>query len=207
MGAGGAFCRVTTRSPNSRPVLAFRRRLGPLTARLLGGGVLPLHFGSLAPLGLSATSLPAPKKTAALRVLAIALIPTPWLIPLTASSTMADSRTRFAPAGLGACFCSRLAGAHGRSCSQGSARGRGSVFLGHFHQVKETKVLQSSGAGEADEKQDAFRNVRLKGTRKECSPSGLPQTIENGPDSKIGPSRLPFFRKREMLPGPSRACG
>jgi hypothetical protein len=104
---------VTTHAPNSRSLLAFGRGLGPLAARPLCGGVLSLHFDGLASLGLSATGLPAAKKAAALRVEAIALVPTLRLIPLAAPSTMADSWSRLTPAGLGACFRSRLTGAHG----------------------------------------------------------------------------------------------
>ena len=162
MGTGRAFCRVTTRAANSWPRHGLRRGLGPLAARLLGGGVLPLHFGVPAPLGLPATSLPTTQKPAAFRVLAIALVPALRLIPPAAAATMADSWTRFAPAGLEARFCSRLAGAHGSSClPRVSPRKRFSLPRA-LSSSEGNQVLQSNGAAEGDEKQDGFRNSPLK---------------------------------------------
>ena len=145
------FCRVTTRGRKHWTGRWLGRGLGPLAARPLRGGVLRLHLGRLAALRLPPASLPATKKTSALRVLAVALVPTLRLVPPTATLAKANARARLPPAGLRTCYGSRLSGAHG-SCRlpRVSPRKRLNSSSGTLVKGKETKLLQSSRSGEGD---------------------------------------------------------
>ncbi len=162
-GAGGAFCRVTTRGPNSWLGHGFGRGLGPLPARLLCGGVLPFHFGIFAALGLSALGLPTAQQSLALGILAIALVPAFGLKLSAATAAMAEARPRLASTGLATCSWGRLGGAHGRSRLPGvSPRKRSISSSCDFFNRMETVSLPREA--EEDEEQDGFGKAPPKET-------------------------------------------
>lgn len=131
------FCCVTTRRRNLWAVGSLGRQLGPLTARALGLGVLGFDRGSLATLGLPPRCLPAPDLPQAFRFLAVALVPTTRLILAAATFAQANPGARSSPSGHTAVLCLNLAGAHGRTFSQGKARGEcASVLLGRLSKRK-----------------------------------------------------------------------
>jgi hypothetical protein len=111
---GKRFCCVTTRRRKFWFLNILGRGLGPLAARFLclcvpGFGVCVLAMFSLPPRRLPAVDLPQ-----AFRILAEALVPTPWLVRAPAPFAQADPWARAAPSGLGAVLSFTLAGAHGR---------------------------------------------------------------------------------------------
>jgi len=112
------FCCVTTRRRNFGIFRRLRRRWGSLAARSLGLGVPGLDGLILAPPGLSFGCLPTPDQPQALGVLAVMLVPTPRrvLAPTALAKTEPCSRTS-------AAIWLMMMAAHGRSLSQGTARG------------------------------------------------------------------------------------
>jgi len=105
---------VTTRGRNFRVLNGFGRGLGAVTALFLRLGVLGFDAGVLAPFGLAAGRLPALDLSLAVRILAVALVPTSRLVLPSASFAQADPGPRSAPSGHTTVFSFNLRGAHGR---------------------------------------------------------------------------------------------
>jgi hypothetical protein len=81
---------VTTRRHKFWLLNILRRRLGPLTARFLSAGMLGFDPGILTMFGLPPRRLPAVDLPPAFRILAVALVPTPWLVLAPAPFAQAD---------------------------------------------------------------------------------------------------------------------
>ena len=111
------------RGVTSEALNGLGRGLGSLTALLLCLGVLGFDLGVLATFGLPPRRLPAADLPQAFRLLAVALVPAPRLVLAPAPFAQADPQARSAPSGPAAMLSLNVAGAHGRSCSQGKARG------------------------------------------------------------------------------------
>jgi hypothetical protein len=127
------FCCVTTRRHNVGTLRRLARQLGPLTARALSLSVLCFGLGGRSTFGLPPRRLPAADLPQTLRILSVALVPAPRLVLAAAPFAQADPRARSSRSGQTAVCCFNLAGAHGRSVSQGKARGEcASVLLGRL---------------------------------------------------------------------------
>jgi hypothetical protein len=140
--------------------------------------------------------LPPTKKTAALRVLAVALVPALRLVPPTATLAKANPRARLPPAGLWTCFGSRLRGAHGSRClPRVSPRKRLNSSSGTL--VKERKPIPVSLPELAKEtkKEDSFGIARGKETIKKNRQGGSHQTLESGSLFKLGPTSAVAVRE------------
>ena len=105
---------MTTRGRNFRVLNGFGRCLGAVTALFLRLGVPGFDPGVLAPFGLAAGRLPALDLSLAVRILAVALVPTSRLVLPSASFAQADPGPRSAPSGHTTVFSFNLRGAHGR---------------------------------------------------------------------------------------------
>jgi len=114
---------VTTRGCKFGVFNDLGYKFGSAAAILLCFGVLGFDIVILATFGLAPRRLPATNAPQALRILAVALVPVPCLIPTTAPFTQAFSDARPACSGPAVMISRNLASAHGRSCSQGKARG------------------------------------------------------------------------------------
>jgi hypothetical protein len=126
------FCCVTTRRRSFRLFRGLWHRLGDLAACPLGRGVLDLDRFIGTPLRLTPGRLPAAHGTQTLRILAVALVATSWLVLLSTASAEADPRPRSSAAA----SWLMLTVAHGSVLSQGTARGeRANVLLGRFSTV------------------------------------------------------------------------
>ena len=126
------FCCVTTRRRNFRVLRGFRHRCGALTARTfcLGMGLAPIF---LTPFGLPPRRMPTSDQSQALGILAVKLVPTPWLVPTPTAFAQADPSPRSSRTGTASAFWIIMTGAHGSAISQGIARGeRGNVLLGRL---------------------------------------------------------------------------
>lgn len=108
------FCCVTTRRRNSRAMNGLRRGLRSLAARFFGPGVPGFGLDVLAMSGLPPRRLPAADFPLALRVLAVALVPTPRPVLAPTSLAETDPRARSAPSDRTAGLWRTLTGAHGR---------------------------------------------------------------------------------------------
>jgi hypothetical protein len=133
-GAKKRFGCVTTRGRNFVVFSGLGHKVDSLTALLLclsvlGSDIIILATFSLAPRRLPATNLPQ-----ALWRLAVALVPTPCLVLVTAPLTQTLSDARSARSGPTAMISRTLASAHGRSCSQGKARGECANILSERNQ-------------------------------------------------------------------------
>jgi hypothetical protein len=96
----------------------------PLTARALCLGVPGFDLCGLAMFGLPPRRLPTTDQPPAFRLLAVALVPAPWLVLAPAAFTQALPRAGPAPSGQTATITFNLMGAHGRLVSQGKSSGR-----------------------------------------------------------------------------------
>jgi hypothetical protein len=119
------FCCVTTRCRNFGLLRWLRRGGGALTARTLRLGMLGFGRIVLAPPGLPPRRLPAPDQTQAFGVLAVMLVPTPWLVLAPTAFTQADPRPRSSMATVWIIMTQ----AHGSAISQGTARGERAIVL------------------------------------------------------------------------------
>ncbi len=115
---------VTTRRRNLWLLINLRRELRLLAARFLCLGVPGFGKVILAMLSLAPGRLPAVDLPLTFRLLAVTLVPAPWLVLTPALFAQALPRTRPARSGLGTAFSLTLVGAHGRNCSQGKSSGR-----------------------------------------------------------------------------------
>ena len=88
------FCCVTTRRRNLTAVRRLGRGLRPAAVRALSCGVLGFDLGGLTAAGLSARRLPAADFALAFRILAVALVPAPRLIPVPAAFAETEPRAR-----------------------------------------------------------------------------------------------------------------
>jgi hypothetical protein len=116
------FCCVTTRRCNLWTVHRLRRGLGSFAAHALSLGVPRFDRCGLATLGLPSRGLPTADLAQAFRVLAIALVPLPRVIPSPATFAQTDPRARSSLSGTAAGLWLIVEGAHGSGFSQGSAR-------------------------------------------------------------------------------------
>jgi hypothetical protein len=126
------LCCVTTRCCNFRSLGCLGRR-GLRTPRTFHCGML--GFGSIVqtPFGLSPCCLPAAHLPKAFGVLAVALVPASWLVLAFAAFAQTDPRPRSPWTGMAAVAGINMMATHGRSLSQGIARGeRVLVLLGRW---------------------------------------------------------------------------
>jgi len=119
-----SFCCVTTRRRNLWVLNGLGGSPDPLAARALGLGVPGFDLDGLAMFGLPPRRLPAADLPPAFRLLAVALVPAPWLVLAPAAFTQASPRAGPAPSGQTAAFSFNVVGAHGRLVSQGKSSGR-----------------------------------------------------------------------------------
>jgi hypothetical protein len=133
-GAKKRFGCVTTRGRNFGVFSGLGHKFDSLTALLLCKSVLGFDISILATFSLATRRLPATNLLQAIRLLAIALVPAPCLVLMTAPFTQAVSDARSARSGPTAVISRTLASAHGRSCSQGKARGECANILSEHHQ-------------------------------------------------------------------------
>ena len=117
------FCCVTTRRRNFWPLIRLGRRLGSLAAHALSLCVPGFDLGGLAPFGLPPSRLPTANLPQAFRILAIVLVPTPWLVLPPAAFAQTEPRARASHSGTAAALWFIVEGAHGSCFSQGIARG------------------------------------------------------------------------------------
>ena len=83
--------------------------------------------------GLPLRRLPASDLPLAVRILAVALVPTPWLVLAPTTLTQADPRPRAARTDAATAFWIIMKVTHGSAISQGTARGeRVNVLLGRL---------------------------------------------------------------------------
>ena len=108
------FSCVTTRRRNFWSLNSLGCGLGALAARALCLGVAGFDFGILAMPGLPPGRLPAADLPPAFRVLAVALVPTPRLVPASAPFAEADPGTWSARSGRRASLWLNVRDAHGR---------------------------------------------------------------------------------------------
>ena len=120
---------MTTRGRNFRVINGLGRGLGAVTALFLRLGVPGLDAGVLAPFGLAAGRLPALDLSLAVRILAVALVPTPRLVLPSAAFAQADPPARSSCTGIARALWFNVAGAHGSVISQGTARGERTTVL------------------------------------------------------------------------------
>lgn len=118
------FCCVTTRRRNFWALKSLRCGLGSLPARFFGLSMPGSGLGVLAMSGLPPRRLPAADLPLALRVLAVALVPTPRAVLAPTPLAETDPWARSAPSGRRTVLWGTLTGAHGRYCSQGNSSGR-----------------------------------------------------------------------------------
>ncbi len=137
-------CRVTTLRRNSWSLNRLGCGLGPLAARPLRLGMAGFDISVLAMFGLSPRRLPAVDLAPAFRLLAVALVPRPRLIPAPAPFAEADPGTRPARPGRRAAPCLTVRSAHGRCHLPREARGgRANVLPGRHQDANETLARQS----------------------------------------------------------------
>ena len=117
------FCCVTTRRRNFWPLIRLGRSLGSLAAHALSLCVPGFGLGGLATFGLPPSRLPTANLPQAFRILAIVLVPTPWLVLPPAAFAQAEPRARSSHSGTAAALWFIVVGAHGSCFSQGIARG------------------------------------------------------------------------------------
>ena len=117
------FSCVTTRRRNFGVLNGLGRKFGSLTAILLCLGVLGSDIGILATFSLAPRRLPATNQPQALRVLAVVLQAGAAAGTCDCNPYAGNFGARSAPSGQTAMSSRNLANAHGRSCSQGKARG------------------------------------------------------------------------------------
>ena len=146
------FCCVTTRRRNLLSLRRLWRSLGSLTASLLCCGVLGFDLGVLTAAALSLRRLPTANFAQAVRILAVALIPTPRHIltpaPFAQAEPQAGSPRLGRPlSGTTAVFEIIVEGAHGSYFSQGIAWGEcANVLLGRLskREPDQTVLCQSN---------------------------------------------------------------
>jgi hypothetical protein len=133
-GAKKSFGCVTTRGCNFGVFSDLGHKVDSFTAFLLCLSVLGSDISILATFSLAPRRLPATDLPQTLRLLTVALVPAPRLVLATAPLTQAGSDARSARSGPTAMISRTLASAHGRSCSQGKARGECANILSEHHQ-------------------------------------------------------------------------
>jgi hypothetical protein len=108
------LCRVTTRWRNLWLLSNLGRGLRSQAALFLRLGVPGLDVGRQAAFGLPLSRLPASDLPLTFRMLAEALVVTPWLVCASAAFAQADPRARSAPSGPTVVFFRSVEVAHGR---------------------------------------------------------------------------------------------
>jgi hypothetical protein len=138
------FSCVTTRRRNFWLWNGLGRGLGLLTAHSFCLGMLGLDLGVSAAFGLPLRRLPAVDLSLTFRFLAESLVPTARLVLTFALFVQAGSRAGAAGSGLGTSLSFNVVGAHGRSVSQGKARGGCvSILPGRHQNEKKTIACKS----------------------------------------------------------------
>ncbi len=138
-------CSASMVRPNGYSCVTTRRRnfwlwnglghgLGLLTAHSFCLGMLGLDLGVSAAFGLPLRRPPAVDLSLAFRFLAESLVPTARLVLTSALFVQAGPRARAAGSGLGTSLSFNVVRAHGRSVSQGKARGGCVSILPGRHQ-------------------------------------------------------------------------
>jgi hypothetical protein len=135
-----SFCSVTTRRRNIWLWNGLGRGLGLLSAHSFCLGMLGLDLDVSAAFGLPLRRLPAVDLSLAFRILAESLVPTTRLVLASALFVQAGPRAGTAGTGLGASLSFNVVGAHGRSVSQGKARG-GCVSIPPGRYQNENKTI------------------------------------------------------------------
>jgi hypothetical protein len=107
------FCCVTTRRRNLRVRLCLRRGFGALAAHALSFRVLSFDAGIATASSLSLRRLPAADLPLAVRILAITLVPTAWLVLSSAAFAQTDPGARSSWPGTARALWFKVAGAHG----------------------------------------------------------------------------------------------
>jgi hypothetical protein len=118
------FICVTMRGRNFGVFNGLGHNFSLLTAHLLCLSASGSDTGILAPFGLASRRLPATDLPQALRLLAVALEPAPWLVLALASLAQADPRSRSAPSGQTVGSSRNVASAHGRYLLPRESSGR-----------------------------------------------------------------------------------
>ena len=132
------FCCVTTRRRNLSRLRRLWRRGGALTARSFGFGVLGFGRLVLASFGLPPRRLPASHQPQTFGVLAVMLVPTPWLVLASTAFAQADAHPRSSATTVWLIMTT----AHGSVFSQGTARGeRANVLLGRLSNPSSQSIL------------------------------------------------------------------
>jgi hypothetical protein len=127
-------CCVTTRHRNDAGTRRWER-LAALSTPALGLGILGFGRCLQTPSSLPPGRLPATDLTEAVGILAVALVPTPWLVPAPTTVAQADPRPRAARTGAATALWIIMTATHGSAISQGTARGeRVNVLLGRLAQ-------------------------------------------------------------------------
>jgi hypothetical protein len=118
------FCCVTTRGRNIRVLSGFGRGFGSLTALPLRLGMAPPGCGILAVLGLAPPRLPTTDFPLTLRVVTVALVPTPRHVLTITPLAQASPQPRSTCSGFAPTSCFNVRSAHGSCNSQGKSSGR-----------------------------------------------------------------------------------
>ena len=117
------FCCVTKRRANYRVLNGLGCNFGLPLALLLGLGMPDFDVGILTTIRLAAGGLSAADLSQAFLVLAVALVPAPWLVLASASFAQANPRTRSPGSGQTAVSLRNVECAHGSCDFPGKARG------------------------------------------------------------------------------------
>jgi hypothetical protein len=190
------FCCVTTRRRNIWLWNGLGRGLGLLAAHSFCLGMLGLDLGVSAAFGLPQRRPPAVDLSLTFRFLAESLVPTARLVLTSALLVQAGPRARAAGSGLGTSLSFNVVGAHGRSVSQGKARGGCvSILPGRYQNENKTIACKSKVfSGNKTENKTALDRRREKDDQIESHHGGSPKTLANGSENLLGniAQRNPF---------------
>jgi hypothetical protein len=117
------FCYVTTRGCNFGVLNDLGCEFGALAALSLSLSMPSFGSYVLPVLRLASRCLPPMDLPQTMRLLAVALVRAPWLVLTTTPFTQTASDAWSSRSGRTVLVSRTLASAHGRSCSQGKARG------------------------------------------------------------------------------------
>ncbi len=123
------FCCVTTRCRICGVLRRLGRGAGALAAQALRLRLPRFGGGILATAGLSLGRLPAAYLPLTVRLLAVTLVPTPWLVLPSATFAQTDPCTRSSRSGTARALWFIVVGAHGSAISQGIAREERAIVL------------------------------------------------------------------------------
>jgi hypothetical protein len=190
------FSCVTTRRRNFWLWNGLGRGLGLLTAHSFCLGMLSLDLGVSAAFGLPLRRLPAVDLSLTFRFLAESLVPTARLVLTSALFVQAGPRARAAGSGLGTSLSFNVVGAHGRSVSQGKARGGCVSILPGRHQNENKTIACKSKvfSGNKTENKTALDRRREKADQIESHHDGSLRTLANGSENLLGNRSMECFQ-------------